>query len=87
MDHPVNLMRFRFTICDLFWLTLLVGMALTWIASIHLLEQRHEDESRAAISKIVELKGDLSRMAADKAGLVRLLQASRPEKAPAEIEP
>jgi hypothetical protein len=73
---------FRFSIRDLLWLTLVVGMALAWIANIHSMEQKHEDESRAATSKIVELRGELSRTSAEKVYLARMLRAKRPANDP-----
>ena len=45
-----------FTIRDLFWLTLVVGMALTWWASLKAAHESHETEYRAAVSKIAELQ-------------------------------
>jgi len=54
-------MKFRpyFTIRDLFWLTLVVGMAITWRASLKAAHESHENEYRAAISKISQLKYEL----------------------------
>jgi hypothetical protein len=53
-------MRFRFTIRDLLWLMVVVGLAVGWWNNIRLIEVRHEDDSRAAISTILVLKKQLA---------------------------